>query len=165
MVALPFQLPPKSIRAIRDHVSHQRTAVSRSVSSVVKNLCDFASLLLCVKALSHSCVSCLTWSKIRESASIRVNPSNCDTCSYLQLIAPNCSYLHYLRYLRSHYFLMILQLCPFWPKTSQNHRQSTVGPPAPGPHHVSRFTFHVSPSAIRVHPRRGEAQRRLLWFK
>jgi len=62
---------PRRVSRFTSHVSPSPSVLS--VPSVVKNLCDFASLRLCVKALSHSCVSCLSWSKIRELACIRVH--------------------------------------------------------------------------------------------
>jgi len=143
---------------------------------------NFAPWHLCVFALMPFPIRVFRGQKSGELASIHVNPCNCDTCAYLQLVAASCSYLHLIATnctscasCNNIFFLIILQLfapCrsrfalrPAWRIVAMRRplRFAPFGPNRPKiihnppsvvrhPHHVSRFTFHDSRFTF---PRRG----------
>jgi hypothetical protein len=57
-----------------------------------------------------------------------VTPRNCATCSYLQLLAPTCSYLHYLQ---QNFCSHDLATSPFLAQTLP--KSSTLRHPPPAP--------------------------------
>jgi hypothetical protein len=130
---------PRRVSRFTSHVSPSPSVLS--VPSVVKNLCDFASLRLCVKALSHSCVSCLSWLKsFGPAATIATS------CNFLQLTAIYCGYLRPIATI-SPYFPLLPPISHrnFFPHDLATLPSAWSWPPsAPGPQ--DPVTFHVSPS-------------------